>query len=251
MKPSPWETRIARAQELAQTYSAAAEILNFYLGIARLQKTVYDDLQAGSKNPDKAVLSPHFAPLLSLVKRTAPHPLADAAEELARRGDTFQHLLDTYWDTDFIDETYVFFARALLQPYTEFLASRSDISLAGAPSTCPFCDEKPVAGVLRGEGEGAKRSLICSLCSLEWEFRRILCPGCGEEAVDKLPVYTAGQFEHVRVEACDTCRTYIKSVDLTRNGLAVPIVDELATVPLNIWAEEHGYAKLQPNLLGM
>jgi formate dehydrogenase maturation protein FdhE len=38
---------------------------------------------------------------------------------------------------------------------------------------------------------------------------------------------------------------------LTRNGLAVPVVDELATVPLNIWAEEHGYAKLQPNLLGM
>jgi FdhE protein len=69
--------------------------------------------------------------------------------------------------------------------------------------------------------------------------------------VDKLPVYTAGQFEHVRVEACDSCRTYIKSVDLTRNGLAVPIVDELATVPLNIWAEEHGYTKLQPNLLGM
>ena len=106
-------------------------------------------------------------------------------------------------------------------------------------------------GVLRGEGEGAKRSLICSLCSLEWEFRRILCPGCGEEAVDKLPVFTAGQFEHVRVEACDTCRTYIKSVDLTRNGLAVPIVDELATVPLNIWADEHGYLKLQPNLLGL
>ena len=185
------------------------------------------------------------------MKCTAPQPLADAAEELARSGATIQHLIDTYWDTEIIDETHVFFARVLLQPYTELLASRSDISLDGALSTCLFCGEKPVAGVLRGEGEGAKRSLICSLCSIEWEFRRILCPGCGEEAVDKLPVYTAAQFEHVRVEACDSCRTYIKSVDLTRNGLAVPIVDELATVPLNIWAEEHGYAKLQPNLLGM
>jgi FdhE protein len=250
MKASSWDTRIARAGELTQTHPAAAELLHFYLGIARLQKTVYDDLKAGSKNPDKSLLDPHFAALLSLVKRTAPGPLADVAEELARARNTFQHLIETCWNTA-ADETYVFFARALLQPYTELLASRSDISLAGAPSTCPFCGEKPVAGVLRGEGEGAKRSLVCSLCSIEWEFRRILCPGCGEEAVDKLPVYTAGQFEHVRVEACDTCRSYIKSVDLTRNGLAVPLVDELATVPLNIWAEENGYSKLQPNLLGM
>jgi len=241
---------MARAQELAQTQSATAEILNFYLGIAGLQKTVYDDLKAGPKNPDKSLLDPHFAALLSLVRRTAPLPLAEAAEELARAGNTFQHLVETCWGTP-ADETYVFFARALLQPYTELLASRSDISLAGTPSTCPFCGEKPVAGVLRGEGEGAKRSLICSLCATEWEFRRILCPGCGEEAVDKLPVYSASQFEHVRVEACDTCHGYIKSVDLTRNGLAVPVVDELATVPLNIWADERGYTKLQPNLLGM
>jgi len=250
MKASSWDTRIARAQELAQNHPAAAEILHFYSGIARLQKTVYDDLKAAPKNLDKSLLDPHFAALLSLVMRTAPRSLADAAEQLARAGNTFQQLMVNHWEAA-ADETYLFFARALLQPYTELLASRSDISLGDTPSTCPFCGERPVAGVLRGEGEGGKRSLICSLCSIEWEYRRILCPGCGEEAVDKLPVYSAGQFEHVRVEACDTCRTYIKSIDLTRNGLAVPIVDELATVPLNIWAEEHGYTKLQPNLLGM
>jgi formate dehydrogenase maturation protein FdhE len=45
--------------------------------------------------------------------------------------------------------------------------------------------------------------------------------------------------------------SYTKSLDLTKNGHAVPVVDELATVALNIWAEEHDYAKLEPNLLGM
>jgi FdhE protein len=44
---------------------------------------------------------------------------------------------------------------------------------------------------------------------------------------------------------------YIKAVDLSRNGLAVPVVDELATVSLNLWAEEHGYTKVQLNLLGV
>jgi formate dehydrogenase maturation protein FdhE len=45
--------------------------------------------------------------------------------------------------------------------------------------------------------------------------------------------------------------TYIKSVDLTRNGHAIPVADELATVALNIWADEHGYHKLETNLLAM
>jgi hypothetical protein len=89
--------------------------------------------------------------------------------------------------------------------------------------------------VLRGEGEGGKRSLICSLCATEWDFSRLLCLNCGEETERKLPVYVAEEFPHVRVEACDTCRTYIKAVDLTRNGLAVPVVDELASVALNFW----------------
>jgi hypothetical protein len=32
-----------------------------------------------------------------------------------------------------------------------------------------------------------------------------------------------------------------KGHDLTKNGLAIPVVDELATIPLNLWAEENGY----------
>lgn len=58
-------------------------------------------------------------------------------------------------------------------------------------------------------------------------------------------------FPHVRVEACETCKTYINTVDLTKNGLAIPEVDELACLPLSLWANENGYVKLQPNLLGI
>jgi FdhE protein len=79
----------------------------------------------------------------------------------------------------------------------------------------------------------------------------VLCPNCGQENKDQLPIFTAPDFEHVRVEACDSCNTYIKSVDLTRDGHAVPVVDELATVALNLWADEHGYTKFEPNLLGL
>jgi FdhE protein len=117
------------------------------------------------------------------------------------------------------------------------------------PCLCPFCGRKPGSGVLRPLGDGGQRSLICSLCLYEWEFRRIVCPACGEENHAKLPVYTAEEPKHVRVECCDSCRCYIKTVDLTKNGLAEPVVDEIAAIPLDLWAQDHGYAKVQLNLM--
>jgi formate dehydrogenase accessory protein FdhE len=119
-----------------------------------------------------------------------------------------------------------------------------------AMSTCPLCGGKPIVGVLRSEGDGAKKSLICMLCSHEWTFRRVYCPACGEEREPQMAFYSAPEIAHVRVDVCDTCHTYLKSIDLTKTGLAVPVVDELATIPLDLWATEHGYHKLQINLLG-
>jgi len=226
-----WDRRIARAEKLAGDHPAAAELLKFYAQIARFQKSVYEAIEQET-HPSPKLLASHLEPLLSMVRRIGPPALVQAAGEPA-------------------SEAYAFFGRALLQPYTESLARRGYTPLGPSRSTCPFCGEKPQVGVLREEGDGGKRSLICSLCSTEWDFRRVLCPGCGEESLDKLPIYKASEFDYIRVEACDSCHTYIKSVDLTRNGLAVPVVDELATIPLNIWAEENGYSKLQLNLLGM
>jgi FdhE protein len=100
-------------------------------------------------------------------------------------------------------------------------------------------------------GDGGARSMICSFCLAEWEFRRIVCPGCGEENDKNLAVFTASEFDYIRVECCDVCKTYIKTVDLTKNGRAEPLVDELASAPLDLWAREHGYAKLQTNLMGI
>jgi len=143
-------------------------------------------------------------------------------------------------------------AWTFLQPYAEHLADHTEpAEVHGTPPLCPLCSGRPQAGVLRQEGDGAKRSLICSLCATEWSYRRIVCPACGEESADKLPVYVAEELSHVRVEACDTCRHYIKTIDLTKNGRAVPVVDELAAIPLSLWAAEKGYAKVSSNLLGL
>jgi hypothetical protein len=117
----------------------------------------------------------------------------------------------------------------------------------------PFFGAKPIAPRSRPGRANFLLALFFSpmrsFCVAEWEFRRIVCPGCGEEDHTKLPVYTAEEMKHVRVEACDSCRTYIKTVDMTKSGRAEPMVDELAAIPLDLWAQTQGYTKLQLNLL--
>jgi formate dehydrogenase maturation protein FdhE len=42
----------------------------------------------------------------------------------------------------------------------------------------------------------------------------------------------------------------MRTIDTTKDGYAVPPVDDLAAIPLSLWAHEHGFSRLQPNLLG-
>lgn len=160
-----------------------------------------------------------------------------------------------------------FFPRAFVQPVAEALASRTDLDFLGdhdesdddivagnvdARAACPCCGTAPVAAVLRDEPQiKGRRTLLCSLCLAEWTFPRTRCPACGEERAEKRPHHVSESWPHVRVEECGSCRTYVKAVDLRENGLAVPVVDELASVELDLWAVGQGLTKLRTNLLGM
>ena len=164
----------------------------------------------------------------------------------------FQDAFDEFYRYFSLSNEQVFFAHALLQPYAESLAkSTSASNSTNQIPLCPFCGSRPQVAAMRPEGDGAKRSLICSVCATEWNFKRVACPNCGEENKDRLPVYIADAIDYVRVDACDTCHTYMKSIDLTKNGHAVPVVDEIATISLNLWAEENNYQKFGQNLFGM
>jgi FdhE protein len=245
------DARIARAGQLAASHPSAAPLLKFYGELAHFQKPIFAELRLRSETDLRALLY-YFPALRELVSRKGTGMLAAFAEENLNGTNAQLELLSAAWeDGETLDPAGRFYARALLQPYAECLASRADVQAIAAGPTCPFCNARPVAGVLRGEGDGGKRWLLCSLCSTEWQYRRVMCPGCGEENKDKLPIYTAAEFPAARVDACDTCRIYIKSIDLTKDGHAIPIVDEIATIALNIWAEEHDYVKLETNLLGM
>jgi FdhE protein len=274
--------RIRRAQHLGALHPFAAEVLSFYGHLATFQQRLYKQLsQHGDNQPllgpndglrselNLAALLQYFPELLSLLQSVGPAPVAEAARQLSLQGPAaWITFLTVYWGAggsvkhpaalepqqppDRAAEALTDFAlRVFLQPYAEFLVvNRPPPHLDGTQRVCGLCGSAPLLGVLRPEGDAGKRRLVCSFCLNEWDFRRILCPACGEEAEDKLPVYVAEQFPHIRVESCDTCRFYIRTIDLTKDGHAVPIVDDLAAIPLSLWAHEHNYSRLQSNLLG-
>jgi Protein involved in formate dehydrogenase formation len=281
-----FDARIRRAQLLGSVHDFATEVMTFYGPLAAFQKRLYDQfpqntppaqstnaLDAGSTCAEfrvplnLALLFAQFPDFLALLQRVGPEPVARTARQLSQRTPSaWGDLLIGYWreaglagpdgadDED--DEQHAtqvlteFILRAFLQPYAEYLASRCPAPpTVGAHTACPLCSSGALLGVLRPEGDGGRRNLVCSFCLYEWNFRRILCPYCGEETEGKLPVYVAVQLPHVRVEACDTCRNYLRTIDLTKDGNAVPVVDDLASIPLSLWATEHGYSRPHPNLL--
>jgi FdhE protein len=260
------QQRIRRAERLASERPFAGQILAFYIQVARFQQELYQrversagkDSNGGAAPRELPELLASFPTFLEVVERHAPARLAQVAKEVRQApSESWTGLLNDAWlgadqPPQGPGQLSKFLALAFLQPYAEFVRGRVPLQLQNyTHALCPFCSRKPVMGVLRPLGEGARRNLLCGFCLCEWEFRRIVCPGCDEKDHAKLPVYTAEEFPYIRVECCDACRTYIKSIDLSKNGLADPLVDELASVPLDLWAQEHGYAKLHPNLLGM
>lgn len=106
----------------------------------------------------------------------------------------------------------------------------------------------PQCGVLRPEGHGSALTLVCPITQAERPARRGACPACGSE---DLAFYQNDALPHVSTQACEACRGYLHLIDLGVDPEAVPEADEIAALPLDVWAAGQGYAKLHPNLVGI
>jgi formate dehydrogenase maturation protein FdhE len=132
----------------------------------------------------------------------------------------------------------------------------------GTAETCPRCGGLPQLSWLEASGETlvtGPRNLQCSRCSESWNASRSVCPACGERDEARLQVFAErwerngdgpAVFPHLRVAGCSTCSHYLIEVDLARDPRAVPEVDELAALPLDLYAADRGLRKLTPNLMG-
>ena len=103
---------------------------------------------------------------------------------------------------------------------------------------CPLCGGEPDLAVIT---PSADRLLICSRCAARWRFHQISCPFCLNEERARI-TSLASRDGRYRINACDVCQRYIKAYDARRAGRPVmPVVDAVATLPLDAAAIQRGY----------
>jgi FdhE protein len=252
--------RAARAELLAPLSPSASAPLRFAAALFRAQGRIADALAAvhvrsaltGDLQVDAPRLIEPGRALLETAVESGPPPLAEAARERAGEdAEVFTSRLHVYW-IGALESREDYLSRALLRPYCATLLELEVAPQRPRPrSGCPACGGSASVAARRPDADSARRFLCCALCGGEWPVNRIRCPACGEEDPSKLPSYQSDLHRTARIEACETCRGYVKSLDLTTDGRLVPEVDDLASLGLDLWAIDQGFKRIEPGLAGI
>jgi hypothetical protein len=120
----------------------------------------------------------------------------------------------------------------------EVLQPRPELALWTHPF-CALCGGEPELAAIT---PSAERHLICGRCSLRWKFAALTCPFCLNGDRSRITSFATPD-AHYRVYACDVCRRYLKAYDGRRASRPImPIVDTVATLPLDAAAIQRGYS---------
>jgi len=287
---APWAARRSRTEALRARYPFAGEILTLYAALLDVQEHAYARALAARPSSPASYAVEHVLPaVVDVTVAHGPAHLAQAVRDRSR-GAGAVRAVETWIAGADQSPIERYLARAAAGPVLEALThSGRAYPGAGKPGGgprderhCSSCGGLPQVSYLAPPGDdlvGARRYLMCSRCATAWPYPRTTCAACGERDGARLPVYAeegtaevemsggivrglarrpepvpagvAPRFPHVRVEACETCARYLLAIDLARDPGAVPVVDEMAAVPLDLYAQERGLSKIVPNLMGV
>lgn len=283
---APWTEHRRRAEVLRERHPFAAEVLALYLELVPVWQEGWRLTRRLRPDPGRLVAWAAEQVLPAVVAATeaaGPEPLAKASRDLLDAGELGRPLLA--WLTGGpaaaeLAPVERYLARATLR--APLVALEAAAGTACAPvdpgeRTCPRCGGAPQLSVRAAADDPlvtGGRQLVCCRCDQAWSYSGSSCPGCGETTGSRRTVYAemrtgtaigrlapaehgAGEhtgeaptFPHLRIDACASCERYVIDVDLGRDPRAVPEVDELAALPLDLYAAEQGLAKITPNLMG-
>ena len=269
-RPAEFEARLKRARALSVTpaNSGPLKLLGTVLehcaeracdpSVAEVSGLAAADAPPLRLGEVTSFVQGEVSPALDSLLELSPLPLADAGRALGDLDDAERSAVVGRWLRDplAVDERSGFWLRVAAAPVLELAAASVAISAKGE-RRCPLCAAPPQVSVVAEEsGEflaGSPRSLICSRCSYSWSFGRAICPWCGEDNSTHIHSYAPEDQKLARIDACDTCSGYIKTFDLRAAGAReiVPLVDDVATLTLDVWAHEHGFQRASVSLAGV
>ncbi len=114
---------------------------------------------------------------------------------------------------------------------------------------CPICGSLPYLSFLKEEV--GKRYLLCSFCRYQWRVERLSCPFCNNKEQEFLHYLYAEGEETCRIDLCDKCHQYIKTIDLRRIEDSDLVLEDLATLHLDMLASQKGYKRPIPTPWGI
>ncbi len=280
-----WTDRRRRAEALRERYPFAREVLTLFGALLGPQEQAFAAAQADCPNPGSVAgyIADHaFAAVVGVTLASGPEKLAQFVRDRAASGNPAE-IIKRWLDGEDQPPVDRYLARAAAGPVLEALGDAAGAACSGPRDQrhCPACGGPPQVSYQALSAEDlvtARRYLVCARCATGWPYPRLTCAACGETTGPRLSVFAeegtaeaevSGQvvrgaqgqqrkaperelrFPHIRIEACDTCSRYLLTVDLARDPTAVPVVDEMAAIPLDLYATERGLVKVVPNLMGV
>lgn len=113
---------------------------------------------------------------------------------------------------------------------------------------CVVCHSTPSIAFLDAEG---RRRLHCSFCGTAGHFRRMGCPVCLGTDTDKINIITLEGEDGFRIDTCDACGSYWKTLTGGVLNEMLPDLADLVSMPLDIIAQGKGYRRHSPNPIGI
>jgi FdhE protein len=191
--------------------------------------------------------------------QSVPAPLAEAGRQLQALELSESAAIVETWldDPSLVDTRLGFWVRTAAAPVLERGAEIVTPPGEWSGAACPTCGGQPQASVIAEEsGEfmaGSPRSLVCARCATWWSYPRVTCASCGEEDPRLIEAFLVEDRSWVRVDTCATCRGYVKTFDLREPGAVdvVPLVDDVTSLTLDVWAQQRGFSRPSPSLAGV
>ena len=256
-RTTAFDTRQARAVELGARFDFVAEPMRLVAALADAQKVAF--LRASVDRPAAAdlrayIVSVSLPGVMDATMSVGTESLREAVLLRFHDGD-LDGIVAAWLAGDEQSPTDAYLARAAAAPVLEAVPDAGS-TLRGEASDdrrCSACGGLPQLAIFGETGESLvtpQRRPVCSRCATEWTYPRMTCVSCRETEGAKLPILSDDTLPHLRVDACDTCRSYLINVDTRREPGAVPLVDEIAGLPLDLAAAERGYTKIARNVMG-
>jgi formate dehydrogenase accessory protein FdhE len=269
--PGALEVRLARAERLlGEEVGAAHAPLSVLVAVLRHQRARAGVAPVAPRADDGAFplldvqgASPSIVREVGLaiaaLYAAVPPALGEAGDQLrALAPSELAAVLETWLDdVALVEPRLGFWVRVAAGPVLETGATGVAIPDEWKGAACPVCGGQPQASAIAEEsGEfmaGSPRSLVCGRCAAWWPYPRVTCAVCGEDDPRLMESFIVEGRRSVRVDTCATCRGYIKTFDLREPGAVdlVPLVDDVATLALDVWAQQRGFSRSGPSLAGV